>query len=181
MGWGYNDIYVLAPERSAEAALRFLNAVTPDREPAADEYQFPEDAEASDATFRDPADAIRYAAGRPGERQRLYFRNVATVGPAHAMVFFTGDGGMVLGVSVMARQEDPHREAAEIADWLDRLRTVSGAVAGYALYESPPPCGTAAEFVGGLAVALPPKLVGGRLVLAAHGEQSGPVWLDPGP
>jgi hypothetical protein len=178
MGCGFNDIYVLGPERSAVAAGRFLDTFVPDREPSAVEYLFPERADVPDVTLRDPIEAIRHAARRPGEEQRFYFRNAGTGEPAHAMVFFTSDGGMVLGVSVPEQHEDPHREEAEIAGWLARLQQATGAAVGYALYESPPPGNTVAEFVGGLAVAWPPKLIDGRLVLPGPGEPVGVVWLD---
>jgi hypothetical protein len=178
MGWGYNDIYVLAPCRSADAVSRFLDDFVPNREPSAAEYRFPEGADHAEAIFQDPSEAIAYGAERPQETQRFYFRSTGAGEPAHAMVFLTADGGMVLGVSVVARQEDRSREASEVASWLGRLSAATGANVGYALHESCPPCDTVAEFVGGLCVALPPKLVNGQLILPEATDELGVVWLD---
>jgi hypothetical protein len=172
VGWGFIDIYVLAPDRSAEVALMFVGAVIPDRDLTAEDYEFPGDAEAPAVTIRDVDEAVRHAAARPGADQQFTFRNAAAGEPTLAMVYFTGDCVMVLGITIPARQEDRPRETDEIAGWLVRLQEVSGASVGYALYESPPPCGTVAEFVGGLAVALPPKLVGSRWYLRPTGRTS---------
>jgi hypothetical protein len=178
MGMGYNDIYVLAPRRSAEVAFQFLDRFVKHREPAASEYQFPERADRPEATFTNPSEAIVYGIADPTRVQRFYFHNSVTGEPAHAMVFLTADGGMVLGVSVSARQEDRVGEGSDVARWLEQLKEATDAKVGYALYESPPPCETVADFVGGLNVAWLPKLVDGRLVRPTSDEECGVVHLD---
>ena len=178
MGWGYNDIHVLAPKRSAAAACRFLDEFVPDREPGAAEYEFPEFAEHPEVVFRDWVEAVNYAAKRPSERHLISFRNPAADQPALAMVYFTGDGGMILGISISAGQEDRVRGAVELAEWLARVQAATGAEIGYALHESPPSYETIAAFVGDLSVALAPKLVDSQLVFPSPGEEFGPVWLN---
>lgn len=178
MGCGFNDIYVLAPERTTASARRFLEDLLPNRKPARAEYQFPEHAEQPNVIFDDPFEAIHYACAHLDQAQTIYFSNTASGDPAHALVFFTSDGGMVLGISVRALQEEPARQSIEVADWLDRLRWATGAKIGYALYESPPACETVHEFKECLAVAWPPKLVDGCLVYSGPDEPLGVVWID---
>jgi hypothetical protein len=90
MGLGFNDIYVLSPERSADAALRFLDRFVPSREPSQTEYGFPDNPERRETTFWDVIEALRYCAAHPRDRYGFYFRNTTAKVPAHAMVFFTG-------------------------------------------------------------------------------------------
>jgi hypothetical protein len=74
-------------------------------------------------------DAIRYCLDHPSEAQSVYFRNLGN-GPAHAMLFFTEDRGLILGLSV---------EEGEADDIFRRLRDHSGSELGYVTFEEPPP------------------------------------------
>jgi hypothetical protein len=177
MRCGYNDLYVLAPHRTEEAVRQFLDAVLPNREATADEYEFPEYSNLPEQVFREPAAAIRYAVAHRDERKRIGFHNAGDGEPAHAMVFFTGDGGMILGVSLAARQDEREREAAEIAGWLARLCSLTGARWGYALHESPPSYETIETFLKDSGAASDPKIVDGVIWRPAPGESSGPVML----
>jgi hypothetical protein len=178
VGHGFNDIYVLSPERSFQAARKFLDTLMPQREQSADEYLFPEYSENPIASFHDADLAIEYGMSHPNEACRFYFRNEKSGEPAHAMVFLTSDGGMVLGVSIGALQGDRRPESGEVLEWLERLRISTGAAFGYGLHESPPPCETVREFLAGLELAVPPKLVAGQLHPPQCDEDCGVVWLN---
>lgn len=178
MRYGFNDIYVLAPERSASAALHFLDDFLPNREPAAEEYQFPQFSDSPEVIFRDSWEAMCYCDMHPGASQSFYFSNTTAQEPAHAMLFFTPDGGMICGVSTRARQDELSRQAMEIAEWLEQLRTATAARFGYALWESHPPCESIQDFLDGLTIAMPPKLLDGNIILPEPGEMPDVVFLD---
>jgi hypothetical protein len=130
----YSDVYVLSPSRSASVAERFLDTFALRREQSAEAYEFPEYSERPLVIVTSAREAIQYCEDHPCEGHRLSFRNLGK-GPAHAMLFFTSDNGLILGLSV-AEFED---------DWFDRLKKFTGSSVGFIAFEAPPPA-TAAEF-----------------------------------
>ena len=130
----YSDVYVLSRERSAAAADQFLNMFAPDREHSAEDYVFPQYADQPVAVVKSAMEAIRYCEEHPAEEQGMYFRNLGA-GPAHAMLFFTSDGGLIFGLSVVEREDE----------WFTRLKEYAGSEVGYITFEVPPP-GTSTEF-----------------------------------
>jgi hypothetical protein len=132
---GFFDVYVLAPERSAKLAVDFLNHFVPRREQSAAEYCFPEYSMTPDAVFESALEAIPFCALKPNYSQAFYFRNLGT-DPAHAMVLFTVDSGMILGLSVDEGKE---------TEYLAHLKDFARASTGYIDFESAPP-GTLEEF-----------------------------------
>ncbi len=132
---GYHDVHVLAPERSAAVANRFLAAFAPNREETTAEYAFPRYSAEPSIVFETAAEAIRYCIERPEEAQSLYFSN-RNGKPAWVMLFFTTDAALILGVSVESSEED-------VA--LAELQCHAGSEIGYITFESPP-ADTAAEF-----------------------------------
>jgi len=126
---GFHDIYVLAPDRSAKVAQSFLDAFVPDREQSAEEYL------TSDGTNLHSADSvICHCVNHQHESQNIYFRNLSC-GPAHAMLFFTSDGGLFLGLSVVDAERD----------YLEKLKRYAASEVGFIAFEEPPP-DTVAEF-----------------------------------
>jgi hypothetical protein len=79
-------------------------------------------------------DAIAYCVEYSSESQSLYFRNLGD-GPAHVMMFFTEDGGLIFGLSVEGQSD------AAFA----RLREHAQSEIGYVTFEEAPPP-TAGEF-----------------------------------
>lgn len=178
MGCGLNDIYVLSPCRTADAAFSFLDAILPNRQSTRDEYWFPEFSDAPEVVIRGANAAIEYAVKQSSETQWVYFQNSLLTEPKIGMVVFTGDGGMILGVSIDAWPDDRKREEESISRWLLNLQFVTDALVGYALFESPAPSATVEEFVAHLDMALPPKLVNGELVRPASDEFEGALLLQ---
>ena len=122
---GYYDAYVLARDRSSEVCDRFLVEFAPYREQSAIDYCFPQHSDRPTLVLTAPEDAIRHCATNPSESQSFYFRNLAD-GPAHVMLFFTSDGGLILGLSV---EED------EMDDSYARLREHAQSEFGYVTCE----------------------------------------------
>jgi hypothetical protein len=131
---GYYDVYVISRERTAEVALRFLDTFVPEREQSAVDYEFPQYSEQPNTVFQSASEAIHHCEAHPDAAQSFYFRNRGE-GPAHAMLFFTPDHGLILGLAV-DEQED---------DWLLRLKAHAGSSLGYISFEQPP-AETVAEF-----------------------------------
>jgi hypothetical protein len=131
---GYYDVYVMARERAAGVAVRFLDTFLPEREQSAEDYEFPQYSEQPTTVIEAASEAIQYCEAHPNEAQSFYFRNLGE-GPTQGMLFFTADQGLILGLSV-EDQED---------DWLFRLKEHAGSEIGYFTFETPP-AATAAEF-----------------------------------
>ena len=130
----YFDVYVLSPDRSAKDAERFLDAFVPQREPSTSEYEFPQYAEQPQLVIRSAREAIHHCEAYPDKAHSLYFRNLGA-GPAHAMLFFTSDGALIFGLSVVERADE----------WFARLKELTGSKIGYVTFEEPP-VATASEF-----------------------------------
>ncbi len=133
---GFYDVYALAPARTADAVERFLARFVPAREPSAADYLVPHLADTPAVTFGTAVQVVRCCVARPGEPYTLYWRSLASGDPAHAMAFFTADGGLILGLSV----------AADAGRWLGELVAETGGSAGWVGFEEPPP-DTGAEFL----------------------------------
>ncbi|MDY3557416.1 hypothetical protein R5W24_006607 [Gemmata sp. JC717] len=132
---GYYDVYALAPARTAEAVERFLARFAPAREPAADEYEVPRYADVPATVFRTPGELVAHGVAHPAEPHGLYWRCLGGSDPAHAMAFFTADGGLILGLSVVSDAEW----------WRAELLAAAGSTVGWVGFEEPPP-DTAREF-----------------------------------
>ena len=131
---GYFDVYVMAWERTTGVANRFLDKFVPKREQSAVDYEFPQHSEQPTTVIQSASEAIRHCEAHPDAAQSFYFRNLGE-GPAHGMLFFTADKGLILGLSV-----DEHED-----EWLLRLKEHACSDVGYIAFEVPP-APTAAEF-----------------------------------
>jgi len=126
-------VYVLARERSVAEANRFLAAFAPRGRAAADEYESPEYSDQPTVVFSTATEAIQYCGAHPDAGHRFYFDGGD--GPAHAMPFFTSDGGLILGLSILADAEQLFAQ----------LKAHAGSEIGYITVEDPP-CEPASEF-----------------------------------
>src|SRR4051812_36193423 len=150
------DVYVLAAERSAETAARFADRWLEGLELFAEEIEVPQYAQEPEALFDTPEEAIDWLLDRPDEPHALYWRNPQDGEVAYAMLFFTVDGGLIVGLTGQEGGAAP-------ADRLQRLVAPVGGTDGYVAFESPP-ADSAAEFRRVAAAADPPRLVAGELV-----------------
>src|SRR5262245_11208705 len=91
------DCYVLAPERSADLAERFLDHFLPDREALFD----PGDPSEVLGIGRDwpVRDVLRFLDANPEHAYRMYWRNRKAARPFNAIVAFEADGSLILGLS----------------------------------------------------------------------------------
>ena len=133
---GLYDLYILAQHRSPGSADEFLDTFTPHREQSSAEYVFPTRSGRPAIIVTSASEAIRHCESNSVEEQSLYFRNLGP-GPVHAMLFFTGDGGLILGLSVF------EGGGGEV-EALHRLRSFVGTNEGCIDFESPPPDSVAA-------------------------------------
>lgn len=126
---GFHDVYVLMTARTAESVERFLDRFVPHREPSTEEYRVPQFADEPTTVFFESMELVAYCVAQHDVAHGIYWRNLDDCDPFHAMVFFTSDGGMVLGLSVVA---NPDR-------WLGDLLSMIGGEIGYWTFEEPPP------------------------------------------
>jgi hypothetical protein len=138
------DIYALAPERSAAAVERFLARFLPNRERADADYTVQVGGDESAAVIDTPEELAAFCEAEPRADARAYWTSRAVGDPQSAHVFFLPDGGLVLGLSVVERNQ------AAWDRWLAEMQAFAGAAHGYWTGERPPE-DTIAEFI---AVAL---------------------------
>ncbi len=91
------EVYVLCRVRSAELANRFLAEFAPERSPVASEFPFPEFVDEPSIVFDNPSDLIRQLEKDGSESYSIYW-NVNRGISEQVMLFFTTDGGMIIGL-----------------------------------------------------------------------------------
>jgi hypothetical protein len=126
------DCYVLAPERTAKFALRFLDRFLPEREPS---FALEDPAEVLSLPPSSPIeDVLLYLEQHPTSAYSMYWRSRSGSDPYHAIVAFNDDGSLVLGLSPAT---DDHPDVAR--GYLRDLERYAGTEPGLLLFEQPPP------------------------------------------
>jgi hypothetical protein len=125
------DIYVLTKKRNPALIFGFLNEFLPGRIETADEYEIPRYSSSPTRVF-DKADAlIQYCCSHQDVEQAVYYwSNESENEPRSAMIFFTEDGHLILGLSTDASSLEDH--------YLTSLIDFCDSQVGYIAYESPP-------------------------------------------
>jgi hypothetical protein len=126
-----SDIYVLVGNRNVKFVQNFLEYFVPDHREMADEYEIPQYSDSPDILFFKATELMRYCEEHTEVPHAIYWFNNQNEDPEDAMVFYTIDGKMILGLSI----EDESREQ----EWLIKLKNFSQSDQGCILYESPPP------------------------------------------
>lgn len=97
---GLLDCYVLAPERTASVATRFLDRFLPCREESWD----PDDP--ADSLGISPghrfSELLEFLESQPTAEYTMYLRNTQSQQPGHAMLVWCSDGSLILGLSTAA-------------------------------------------------------------------------------
>ncbi len=126
---GYYDVYALATTRTTDVAERFLAHFAPEREESADDYTIPQFGDSPSHVFDRANEVIAYCVSHVTEPQSIYWRCLRDSDPAHAMVFFTTDGALLLGLAVVTDEDQ----------WLKDLQAFAGSNVGCVLFEEAPP------------------------------------------
>jgi hypothetical protein len=133
------DCYVLATDRSADLAVRFLDRFLPEREPSFDP------ADPSEVLGVPTTSTIRkileFLEANPACAYSLYWRNPKGVAPFRAMLVFTDDGHLILGLSPSLDDDQSVARAA-----LSEMKTFAGSRLGYFGIEEAP-VGSRGEFI----------------------------------
>jgi hypothetical protein len=126
----YDDVYVLAPARDRGVIDRFLSRFASTREESAADYVVPLHPDVPARVFHSAGELIAHCLANQQEPHQVYWRCPDGGDPAHAMVFFTEDGGLILGLSV-SEGAGPR--------WLAQMHACAGSTVGCVLLEEPPP------------------------------------------
>ncbi len=128
---GLHDCYVLAPERSAALATKFLDNFVPLRQPS---FAPEEPSEVLGcAASSDIEDVLIHLEAKRKQAYSLYFRNLEDCDPLHAAVVFNEDGSLVLMLSISATAD-----GAMANVYVQKLQAFCGARLGYWGWEEPP-------------------------------------------
>jgi hypothetical protein len=133
----YADIYTQLASRNRLAIEGFLADFAENWVETAESYELYVDSEPQALVLNDASAVLDYCQAHPEIEQSIYWRNAKDQDPLCAMVFFTSDGGAIIGLSIDRKSLLERMES--------RLRQHSGDGAVLRLYESPPP-GTVREF-----------------------------------
>ncbi|MDP6046388.1 MAG: hypothetical protein QGH94_02900 [Phycisphaerae bacterium] len=131
-----SDVYVLA-ERSEHVLAEFRRKHLSGFREAAEEYEFPQYAAEPDFVTEDLRRVIDVLLQHSDEHYAIYWNNSVDGDVRSAMVFFTNDGRLIFGLSVLAPAAQ--RTLAE-------LLAEAGSQVGGVLFETPPPA-SAEEFI----------------------------------
>jgi len=147
------EIYVLCPQRSQALANSFLEQFLPHRRVAAEDYPFPEFCDHPQTTFATAEEVIDLLESEVQESYSLYWYNLGENEPETAMLFFTKDAGMIVGIVIHSEE----------SGWLTRLATHVGGRFGYVTFEEPPP-NKIDIFVEYCKITTSTKLLDGQLI-----------------
>jgi hypothetical protein len=132
----YADIYMLTKTRNEDSVSAFLERFAPLREETAVDYGIPQHVDSPHTTFLTAVEVVAYCCEHTSEPYSVYWRRLGDGDPAYAMVFFTSDGFLILGLST--EEGTAKRCFAELLEH-------NGSDIGYVTIETPPP-ETATEF-----------------------------------
>lgn len=93
------EFYVLCESRSTELAKRFLDTFLPFRIPVAEDFPFPQYEDDSKAIFQTPEELMKCLEENKDEGYSFYWNSQCESGPDQAMLFYTEDGAMIVGLS----------------------------------------------------------------------------------
>jgi hypothetical protein len=129
---GLADIYILTDNRSPDIIERFIKAFLPNGKEAAEDYVVPYlTSDNPKYIFDTTQEIISYCCNNPYEEQAIYWNNPShTEQPHSAMIFFTNDGKLLLGLST--NDEDL------AVEYLNKLKDFSKSQIGYITIEEPP-------------------------------------------
>ena len=125
------DIYVLVDDRSIDRVRAFLDRFLPNREEMADEYEVPQYSDEPKVMFKAASELMEFCANNTSEVHAIYWKSTSSGEPRCAMVFYTRDAAMILGISI----DDESLEESFLAQMKDFCNSSEGLI----LYEQPPP------------------------------------------
>ena len=134
------DVYAISNRRDPNSIEMFLNEFLPLREESADQYEFPQYSETSEATYTDAQSLIAKCCVQKTSEHGLYWRSLNDENPAHAMIFFLRDGHVIYGVSMKDHNLEFARET------LYKMKLKLGSKIGYIDWEAPPTASDLEEF-----------------------------------
>jgi hypothetical protein len=132
-----DEVYVLCSERSARMAKDLLAALAPHRESCSEDFPFLQFADTPEIVLTSAEEAIEWLDESPCAGYSLYWKNTLRTEPWDFMLFYTEDGGLIVGITAY--------ETNTVA-WLERLAKLTGGEYGYVTGEDPPPA-TKVEFI----------------------------------
>ena len=127
----WEGIYVLVENRSLALINIFLDRFLPHRQEMASEYEVPQYSDNPEMLFKKASEVMELCEQNGSEVQAIYWTSTSGGEPRCAMVFYTSDGAMVLGLST----DDGSLEEPLLAQMIKFCRSSEGLIN----YEEPPP------------------------------------------
>jgi len=130
----FADCYVLCEHRNEKFIMEFLNFFLPEREESAGEYEYPQYDSQTGQYFENVEKLITFLTINTKSDYSIYWRNKNKDNLKGAMLFFTENGKLIIGLYC-----DTLRDDSRIEDhYLIRLKEFSKSKFGYITYEQIP-------------------------------------------
>jgi len=123
------EIYILSKDRTMSTAQIFLDSFLPERFSLTEEYPYPQYSDTPEIIFENRNELIQKLVTNSNEPYSLYW-DVVDSEVINGMIFFTKDGGMIVGLAV-AQNKDEY--------FLKSISEAVGGEFGYISFDSPPP------------------------------------------
>jgi hypothetical protein len=127
------DLYIWAGARDKPTVLSFLATYAKDMKETATNYPFPQFSDEHNHVYYDLSSLIDVLLNNYNASYSLYFRSCRANDPIQsAMLFFTSDGGLIVGITMWCEPDN-------LKFHLQQLASCVTGECGYATIESPPP------------------------------------------
>jgi hypothetical protein len=117
------DCYFLVENRYPKTIMHFIGEFLPQSEESADEYEVPIYYDNPDFIFQDASSLLEYLFEHKDVEYSIYWRNkIPNAIIQHGMVFYTNDGNMILGASIIGKdplEEEALRQYNLLGEFLD--------------------------------------------------------------
>jgi len=134
------DIYVLSEKRNPQDIEMFLDTFLPYRVEMADEYEYPQYAEAPEKMYSSLDEIILLCCGNAAAQYGIYWSSKGGT-PAFGMIFFLPDGHVIYGLS----NDDAFPLVAQ--ELLEKMKKHLNSATGYIGHEASPDSESKEQFI----------------------------------
>ena len=130
----YADCYVLSDNRTEKFIFEFLNHFIPERNESASEYEFPQYEDETEFIFQNDNQIIKFLSSKPNVEYSIYWNNKRNEDLKGAMIFFTSDKKIILGLFCNTLKNNTKIED----EYFQKLKFFTESKYGYITYEQVP-------------------------------------------
>jgi hypothetical protein len=131
----FADCYILTNKRIQSFIEEFLDHFIPERSEPAQEFEFQQYAD-NPVEIKNAREAVQFLVENKSVKHSIYWGNPIKSELRGAMIFFTDDGYVIMGIYCETKYPNTEIEDNIFKD----IKEFCGSEEGYITYENPPPC-----------------------------------------